>query len=143
MNCASHISSSMWRHPRDRSLQYTSLSYWTGLARTLERGLFDGVFLADVLGVYDVFGGSPTPAIAHGVQFPVNDPMMVIPAMASVTEHIGFGVTALLPYESPLTFSRRMSTLDHLTGGRAGWNIVTGYLQSAAKGTGSAEQVAH
>ncbi len=143
MNCAAHINSTMWRHPRDTSLQYTSLTYWTDLARTLERGLFDGVFLADVLGVYDVFGGSPTPAIAHGVQFPVNDPMMVIPAMAQVTEHIGFGVTALLPYENPLTFARRMSTLDHLTDGRAGWNIVTGYLQSGAKGTGSAEQAPH
>jgi alkanesulfonate monooxygenase SsuD/methylene tetrahydromethanopterin reductase-like flavin-dependent oxidoreductase (luciferase family) len=73
-----------------------------------------------VLGVYDVYRSSPEPAIAHGVQFPVNDPMMVIPAMAAVTEHLGFGVTALLPYESPLTFARRMSTLDHLTAGRAG-----------------------
>jgi FMN-dependent oxidoreductase (nitrilotriacetate monooxygenase family) len=142
MNCASHISSSMWRHPRDRSLQYTSLSYWTGLARTLERGLFDGVFLADVLGVYDVYRGSPDPAISHGVQFPVNDPMMVIPAMAHVTEHLSFGVTAALPYENPLTFARRMSTIDHLTDGRAGWNIVTGYLQSGAKGAGS-QQAPH
>ena len=143
MNCAAHINSTMWRHPRDTSLRYTSLAYWTDLAQTLERGLFDGVFLADVLGVYDVFRGSPDPAITHGVQFPVNDPMMVIPAMAYVTEHLGFGVTALLPYENPLTFARRMSTLDHLTAGRAGWNIVTGYLQSAAKGAGIAEQAPH
>jgi FMN-dependent oxidoreductase (nitrilotriacetate monooxygenase family) len=143
MNCVMHINSTTWRHPRDNSLQYTSMKYWTDLAQTLERGLFDGVFLADVLGVYDVYGGSPEPAIKYGVQFPVNDPMMVVPAMAHVTQHLGFGITALLPYENPLTFARRMSTLDHLTAGRAGWNIVTGYLQSAAKGTGTGEQAPH
>ncbi len=143
MNCVMHINSTTWRHPRDRSRRYTTLGYWTDLAKTLERGLFDGVFLADVLGVYDVFAGSPDAAIRHAVQIPVNDPMMVVPVMASVTEHLGFGITALLPYESPLPFARRMSTLDHLTDGRAGWNIVTGYLQSAATGTGQQEQPAH
>jgi alkanesulfonate monooxygenase len=143
MNCVMHINSTMWRHPRDRSCEYTSLAYWTTLATTLERGLFDGVFLADVLGVYDVYGGTADAAIRYGVQFPVNDPMMVVPAMAHVTEHLGFGVTALLPYERPLPFARRMSTLDHLTNGRVGWNIVTGYLQSAAQGTGQADQPAH
>jgi FMN-dependent oxidoreductase (nitrilotriacetate monooxygenase family) len=143
MNCVMHINSTTWRHPRDTSREYTSLKYWTDLARTLERGLFDGVFLADVLGIYDVFQGSPVPAIEYGVQFPVNDPMMVVPAMAQVTEHLGFGITALLPYENPLTFARRMSTLDHLTGGRAGWNIVTGYLQSGAKAAGAGAQAPH
>jgi alkanesulfonate monooxygenase len=143
MNCVMHINSTMWRHPRDRSREYTSLSYWTNLAATLERGLFDGVFLADVLGVYDVYGASADAAIRYGVQFPVNDPMMVVPAMAHVTEHLGFGITALLPYESPLPFARRMSTLDHLTAGRVGWNIVTGYLQSAAHGTGRQDQLSH
>ena len=70
------------------------------------------------------------------MQIPVNDPMMVVPVMAAVTEHIGFGVTANLTYEPPYLFARRMSTLDHLTGGRVGWNIVTGYLDSAARGHG-------
>jgi hypothetical protein len=62
--------------------------------------------------------------------------MMVLPVMAAVTEHIGFGVTASLTYEPPYLFARRMSTLDHLTSGRVGWNIVTGYLDSAARGMG-------
>jgi hypothetical protein len=62
--------------------------------------------------------------------------MMVVPVMAAVTEHIGFGVTANLTYEPPYLFARRMSTLDHKTGGRVGWNIVTGYLDSAARGMG-------
>ncbi len=57
MNCVGHIQQGLWRHPRDRSADYTSLEHWTGLARLLERGLFDGLFLADVLGVYDVHGG--------------------------------------------------------------------------------------
>jgi alkanesulfonate monooxygenase len=77
------------------------------------------------------------------VQGPVNDPLMVIPAMAMVTEHLGFGVTCALSYELPYPFARRMSTLDHLTRGRIGWNIVTGYLDSAARGMGMAKQVAH
>ena len=63
--------------------------------------------------------------------------------MAAVTEHIGFGVTANLTYEPPYLFARRMSTLDHLTGGRVGWNIVTGYLDSAARGMGLTAQPDH
>jgi FMN-dependent oxidoreductase (nitrilotriacetate monooxygenase family) len=73
----------------------------------------------------------------------VNDPLLLIPAMAAVTKHLGFGVTANLTYEQPFTFARRMSTLDHLTGGRIGWNIVTGYLDSAARAAGFAAQMAH
>jgi alkanesulfonate monooxygenase len=68
---------------------------------------------------------------------------MPISAMATVTEHLGFGVTCALSYELPYPFARRMSTLDHLTKGRIGWNIVTGYLDSAARGMGMAKQVAH
>ncbi len=143
MNCVGHIQQGLWRHPRDRSTDYTDLAYWTGLARLLERGLFDGLFLADVLGVYDVHGGSPGPAIEHAVQIPVGDPLLLVPAMAAVTEHLGFGVTANLIYEPPFTFARRMSTLDHLTRGRIGWNVVTGYLDSAARAMGLERQVAH
>jgi FMN-dependent oxidoreductase (nitrilotriacetate monooxygenase family) len=77
------------------------------------------------------------------VQIPVKDPMMVVPIMAAVTKHIGFGVTANLTYEPPYLFARRMSTLDHLTCGRIGWNIVTGYLDSAARGMGLAVQPDH
>ncbi|MEF1435378.1 LLM class flavin-dependent oxidoreductase, partial [Neisseria gonorrhoeae] len=59
------------------------------------------------------------------------------------TQHIGFGVTSNLTYEPPYLFARRMSTLDHLTKGRVGWNIVTGYLDSAARGMGLAQQISH
>ena len=143
MACVGHIQQGMWTHPRDRSREYGTLGYWSGLARLLERGLFDGLFMADVLGVYDVFGGSPDAALRHAVQAPLLDPLLLVPAMAACTEHLGFGVTVNLAYEHPFTFARRMSTLDQLTGGRIGWNIVTGYLDSAARAMGFTAQMAH
>jgi FMN-dependent oxidoreductase (nitrilotriacetate monooxygenase family) len=143
MNCVGHQSPGLWRHPRDRSSDYNRLPYWIDLAKTLERGRFDGLFLADVLGVYDVYGGSPDAALQHAIQVPVNDPLMLISAMAAVTDHLGFGVTCTLSYEPPYPFARRMSTLDHLTEGRIGWNIVTGYLDSAARGMGKDRQSGH
>ncbi|MFL5255703.1 MAG: LLM class flavin-dependent oxidoreductase [Rhodopila sp.] len=143
MNCVGHQSPGLWTHPDDRADSYNTLEYWTDLARILERGKFDALFLADVLGIYDVYKGSPRTALEQAVQVPVNDPMMLVSAMALVTEHLGFGVTCALSYELPYPFARRMSTLDHLTKGRVGWNIVTGYLNSAARGMGMAQQVAH
>lgn len=143
MNCIGHQSHGLWTHPRDTARDYNKLSYWVELAKTLERGLFDGLFLADVLGVYDVYGGSGDAALRNATQVPVNDPLMTVPAMAMVTEHLGFGVTCTLSYEPPYTFARRMSTLDHLTDGRIGWNIVTGYLNSAAQGMGQQGQEGH
>ena len=143
MACAGHIQQGMWRHPRDRSRDYGALASWTETARLLERGLFDGIFFADVLGVYDVYGGTPDAALQEGVQVPLLDPVMLVPAMAAATEHLGFGVTVNLAYEHPYTFARRMATLDQLTGGRMGWNIVTGYLDSAARAMGFTQQMAH
>lgn len=143
MNCVGHLSAGLWTHPRDHSHAYKDLDYWIELAKLLERGKFDGIFLADVLGVYDVYHGNADAALRQCAQVPVNDPVLVIPAMASVTEHLGFGVTCTLSFEPPYQFARRMSTLDHLTKGRAGWNIVTGYLDSAARGTGMDAQRAH
>lgn len=143
MNCVAHQSSGMWRHPDDQSWRYKDLSYWTDLAQLLERGAFDGIFIADVLGTYDVYGGSNEAAIRHGAQVPVNDPVLLVSAMAHVTEHLGFGITAGTAYEHPYPFARRMSTLDHLTKGRVGWNVVTGYLPSAARNMGADDQLEH
>ncbi|TQL46748.1 FMN-dependent oxidoreductase (nitrilotriacetate monooxygenase family) [Homoserinimonas aerilata] len=143
MNCVAHQSSGMWRHPQDRSRDYNKLSYWTELAKLLERGRFDGIFIADVLGTYDVYGDSNEAPIKHGAQVPVNDPLMLVSAMATVTEHLGFGVTAGTAYEHPYPFARRMTTLDHLTEGRVGWNVVTGYLPSAARNMGHDDQMEH
>lgn len=143
MNCVAHQSPGLWTHPRDRTADYNRLPYWIDLAKALERGRFDGLFLADVLGVYDVFGNSPDAALRNAAQTPVNDPLLLVAAMAAVTEHLGFGVTSNLSFEPPYTFARRMSTLDHLTEGRIGWNVVTGYLDSAARGSGKDKQTAH
>lgn len=143
MNTAVHMSQGLWRHPRDRSAEYKSIKYWQDLAQLAERGKFDGIFLADVTGVYDVYGGNPEAALRNGVQVPNNDPFLIVPVMAAVTEHLGFGITGSLSYEPPNTFARKMSTLDHLTNGRVGWNIVTGYLNSAAKGAGAPKQTEH
>ncbi|OFJ51928.1 LLM class flavin-dependent oxidoreductase [Mycolicibacterium grossiae] len=136
MNCVTHIVAGTWRHPESQAARYKDLGYWLDLARLLERGLFDGLFIADVLGVYDVYGGGPDAALRSAAQVPVNDPLLVVPAMATVTEHLGFGVTAATSFEHPYSFARRMSTLDHLTDGRVGWNVVTGYLESAARNHG-------
>jgi FMN-dependent oxidoreductase (nitrilotriacetate monooxygenase family) len=143
MACIGHIQQGMWTHPRDRSTDYRSLDHWVSLARTLERGLFDGLFLADVLGIYDVYDGSPDASLRNAVQVPLIDPLLLVPAMAHATTHLGFGVTCNLAYEPPYLFARRMSSLDHLTNGRIGWNIVTGYLDSAARGMGFDTQMAH
>jgi len=136
MNCVGHQSPGLWAHPRDRSWRYKDLGYWTDLAQILEKGVFDGIFLADVIGTYDVYRGSNRDALIHAAQIPVNDPLQVVPAMAYVTEHLGFGVTASISFEHPYTFARRLSTADHLTDGRIGWNIVTSYLESGAKNVG-------
>jgi len=143
MACVSHQSPGLWRHLDDQSFRYKSLQYWIELAQTLERGLFDGIFLADVLGLYDVYGGGPDAALRHAIQVPVNDPLLLVPAMAAFTQNLGFGVTVNLSYEPLYPFARRMSTLDHLTEGRIGWNIVTGYLDSAARANGKTKQLAH
>lgn len=143
MNTVGHLSPGLWRHPRDQATRYTDIHYWIELAKTLERGKIDGLFLADVLGVYDVYQGAADEALRGATQVPVNDPLQLVPAMAAATEHLGFGVTASVSFEHPFPFARRMSTLDHLTGGRAGWNIVTSYLASGARNLGQERQLSH
>ncbi|MDE1180866.1 LLM class flavin-dependent oxidoreductase [Paraburkholderia sp.] len=143
MNCVAHLAPGQWTADDDRATGYLEPEYWTDLARLLERGRFDAVFLGDVLGVYDVYDGGPDAALRQAAQIPMNDPLAVIPLMSQVTEHLCFGVTCSLSYEHPYTFSRRMTTLDHLTRGRIGWNIVTSYLDSAARNIGLDRQLSH
>ena len=105
--------------------------FWVAHAKLLEAAGFDTVFFADVAGVYDVYEGSGRTAIRAGMQYPVLDPMLLISALAGATTRLGFGVTANVSYEPPFLLARRFATLDHLTGGRIAWNIVTGYQESA------------
>ena len=127
MNCVAHSRPGLWRHPRDQSWRYKDLDYWTELAKLLERGRFDGIFIADVLGTYDVYGGSNEAAHPARRADPGQRSAAADLGDGPVTEHLGFGVTAGTAFEHPYPFARRMSTLDHLTKGRVGWNIVTGY----------------
>ena len=136
MNCIVHQSPGLWTREDDHMVDYKDVDHWLRLAKLLERGRFDAFFLADVLGTYDVFTGSPAPSFENAIQAPVNDPMLLIPAMATVTEHIGFGFTSSILQVHPYTFARYISTLDHLTRGRVAWNIVTSYLESTAHGLG-------
>jgi FMN-dependent oxidoreductase (nitrilotriacetate monooxygenase family) len=143
MNCVSHITHGLWALPDNNRHRFNDIEYWLELAQLLEHGTFDGVFLADVIGTYDRFRGGPATAIREAVQIPSNDPLLVIPAMAAVTRNLGFGATFSTTYEPPFAFARRMSTLDHLTKGRVGWNIVTSYLPNAARNFGHDDEVAH
>lgn len=133
MNSVGHINHGLWTHPRDESHRFNELKYWTDLAQTLEKGLFDGLFIADITGVYDVYQNGIDLTLKESIQLPSHDPSTLISAMAAVTRHLGFGVTVNLSYETPYQFARRFASLDHLTQGRIGWNIVTGYLDSAER----------
>jgi long-chain alkane monooxygenase len=138
-----HQSPGLWRHPSDQSLAYNQLDYWVSLARTLERGLVDALFIADSLEFNDIYGGNTDAALRHAAQVPKHDPLMSVSAMAFATQHLGFGVTSNANHEPPYPFARRMSTLDHLTGGRIGWNIVTGYSKSSARALGQSGVIPH
>lgn len=133
MNSVGHINHGLWTHPRDQSHRFNELSYWTELAQTLEQGLFDGLFIADITGVYDVYQNGIDLTLKESIQLPSHDPSTLVSAMATATQHLGFGVTVNLSYENPYQFARRFASLDHLTQGRIGWNIVTGYLDSAER----------
>ena len=143
MSCVTHQAPGLWRHPENRADEYARLEYWTELAQLLERGTFDGLFLADVVGAYDVYRGSGAAALRDAAQVPVGDPLLQIPAMAAVTRHLGFGVTVASTYELPYALARTFTTLDHFTNGRVGWNVVTSYLESAARNLGLGTQIKH
>jgi FMN-dependent oxidoreductase (nitrilotriacetate monooxygenase family) len=143
MNCVGHISHGLWVHPDNNRHRFNDLDFWTDEAKLLEEGLFDSVFLADVIGTYDGYRAGPETAIREAVQIPSNDPLLVVPAMAAVTKHLGFAATFSTTYEPPFAFARRASTLDHLTKGRFGWNVVTSYLPNAARNFGLADEIAH
>src|SRR6478735_3861700 len=93
MNVVSHIVQGQWTRSDTRQREYHSLDPWVELAQLLKRGCFDAIFLADVVGAYDVYRGDRDAAVRNAVQFPANDPTALIPAMALVTEHLGFAFT--------------------------------------------------
>jgi FMN-dependent oxidoreductase (nitrilotriacetate monooxygenase family) len=136
MYALSHHAQGLWAEPDSRQLEYNNPQMWVDLAKLLERGRFDTLFFADVLGPYEIYGHSRDAAVYEGMQFPTGDPSVLIPLLAYHTEHLGFTFTQNILQEHPYPFARKMSTLDHLTGGRVAWNIVTTFLPSAGRNLG-------
>jgi alkanesulfonate monooxygenase SsuD/methylene tetrahydromethanopterin reductase-like flavin-dependent oxidoreductase (luciferase family) len=121
----------MWRHPLDKiGYDYAAPPYWQHLARTLERGLFDALFLADELAPYNSFEDSSDSTVQYAVQAPTHEPASLTPIITGATEHLGVGITLSTAFEHPYSMARRLSTLDHLSGGRIAWNIVGSYSPS-------------
>ena len=143
MNTPSHLSPGLWTHPLDEGFRYNRLDHWIGLARLLEEGGFSAMFIADTWGAYDALAGSMAAAVRHGLHASINDPLLLVPAMAAATTHLAFGVTCSVSYEHPFALARRFSTLDRLTNGRIGWNVVTSALDTAARNLGRPEQLPH
>lgn len=121
----------MWRHPLDKvGWDYAAPPYWQHLARTLERGLFDAVFLADELAPYNSYEDSSDATVRYAVQAPTHEPAALTPIITGATEHLGVGITLSTAFEHPYSMARRLSTFDHLSGGRIAWNIVGSYSPS-------------
>jgi FMN-dependent oxidoreductase (nitrilotriacetate monooxygenase family) len=133
----------LWAHPRDKAVDYLKMDYWLDYARLAERGLFDNFFLADVYGFPDVYEGSAAGALRNGSQAPSLDPSVIVAVMATATKNLCFTMTGSASYEAPYSFARRISTLDHITGGRLGWNIVTSYLRNGALAMGRPKLTEH
>ena len=125
INQVNLTSQGLWAHPDQNTHRYKALSYWTELAQILDRGFFDFLFLADSYGYPLLNGETPDVTFEQAVEIPKNDPMLLIPALAAATTHLNFVVTTSTSFEQPYANARRFATLDHLTGGRVGWNVVT------------------
>src|ERR1700753_3608027 len=115
MNCVSHIHHGQWVREDSRSMEYTDLDAWIELAQLLERGKFDALFLADVVGTYAAYGGCRDAAIEEGLQTRLSAPSLLIRARAAATEALASAFTQSVLREQPFNFARRLSTLDHLT----------------------------
>ena len=117
----------MWRHPRtaDAGYDWTQPELYQHIARVCERGKFDMVFFADLNYVSDTYRGTMAPAIRHATQVPEHDPIPLLSFMAAVTSRIGLAATFSVSHAHPYYAARLWATLDHLTRGRAGWNVVT------------------
>ena len=126
-----------WADPEDRQIDgFGSMEHWQDLARTMERGRFDGLFFADVPAVYDFYRDTTDVAVRHGVSWPAHDPVALIGVMGAATRHLGIAVTVSVASQHPFLTVRSLSSLDYLTGGRVGWNIVTGNARSEHRAMG-------
>ena len=123
-----------WRLPESDPYAHVDLRHYTRLARTAERGTFDRLFLADSPQLWGDLGQRPAGAL---------EPLTLLTALATATEHIGLIATASTSYNSPYNLARRLASLDIVSGGRAGWNIVTTAGAEAARNFGLEQEPAH
>lgn len=115
-----------WRLAQSyQGFRYDRAEYWEHVARTAERGGIDVIFLSDSYSIYEVYRGSGADTVRYAVQCPRHDPLPLIPIMARTTRHVGFITTLSTAFLPPYWVARNFATLDHLTEGRVGWNVVT------------------
>ncbi|WP_437884545.1 NtaA/DmoA family FMN-dependent monooxygenase [Pseudomonas sp. LRF_L74] len=139
-----HHSHGYWRTAEGQvQYGYSKLEPYINVVKTLERGLFDTLFIADVVGVYDLEFGDGQTTIRVGSQFPEPDPVSIVSALGHATEHLGIAVTSNIIQSHPFSFARQLSSLDHFTNGRIGWNIVTSYLSNGFRNYGYDSITAH
>ncbi len=112
-----------WRHPESRPQDHLSIDYAIELAQTAEKGLFDAYFLADGLSVR--WGSAAEGNLGLGDKGVGFEPVTLFAAIAAVTRNIGFIATASTTYEDPYILARKFASLDHISKGRAAWNVVT------------------
>lgn len=123
-----------WRHPAASPSPLTDIAYYQSLARKAEAGLFDSIFLADALAL-----GKDVGHVAVGGL----EPITMLAALAGATERIGLIATASTTYSEPFNLARQFASLDHISRGRVGWNIVTSWVQGANENFGYAQQPPH
>jgi long-chain alkane monooxygenase len=123
-SAAGRVIRDTWRRPLARQADFDELEHWVRLARTLERGRFDAVFFADVVGHSAPWRTDERGSFETGFQTPSSDPSVLAGAIAYVTDHVGIAFTASIRQEHPFHFARRISALDHASRGRVAWNVV-------------------
>ncbi|EJJ26717.1 LLM class flavin-dependent oxidoreductase [Rhizobium sp. CF142] len=122
-----------WRYPGAET-DFTSLAHYQRLGSLLEEGRFDMIFFADILSVPDRLAGTMDSQLRYGGLGALRlDPMIVLAALAGSTKHVGLAATISTSYAEPYSLARAVATLDHMSGGRAAWNIVTSFQEAEAK----------
>jgi len=132
-NCTNFPAS--WRHPASQ-LDFMTADYYRRLGATLESGKFHLAFFDDRLAMPDIFAGDFRDTVKEGIRAVKLDPMICATTLGMATEHLGVGVTYSTTYYEPYHVARIFSTLDHMTGGRAAWNVVTSLNASEAANFG-------
>src|SRR6516164_4427456 len=125
-----------WRHPEADLDDIFKPERYEHMARVLEVARFDGCFFADTLGLPDIYKGSFDTYLRYGGQLSYLDPMTVLPVMARVTRHLGLGATLSTTFHHPYHLARTLASLDHLSHGRACWNVVTSTTDFEARNFG-------